>query len=271
MTRQAAADTGLDEAEVGYFDALADDWWAPRGPFAALQRMNPARVEYIRRQAARCLGQAYGNRLAGLTVLDIGCGGGLLAEPLARLGARVTGVDAGAGAVAAARAHAAAAGLGIDYHAGPAGDLAGNTYDIVIASEVVEHVSDRPAFLRMMAGFGHPARPGRPSLAVLTTINRSVAGVALGKFAAEYLLRLAPRGAHDPRRFVRPRELRDEALGAGIAIDDITGIRPSLIEGFRLGGPPLVNYAAAGLIVPQGAKAGKGRPRARARGGRPRP
>ena len=249
MTQPASAGDGLDQEEIDYFDGLSGDWWNPRGPFAALQRMTPARVDYVRRQAARCLGQPHNKRLEGLSVLDIGCGGGLLAEPLARLGAEVTGVDAGDGAVDAARAHAEAGGLDIRYHAGAAGDLAGEAFDIVIASEVIEHVTDRGAFLGMMAGFGHPPGSGRPSLAVLTTINRSVAGVVLGKFAAEYILGLAPKGAHDQRRFVRPAELRREALAAGIEIDDVTGIRPSLLEGFRLGGPPLVNYAAAGVVL----------------------
>ena len=248
MGPSAPAKDSLDREEVAYFDGLSADWWNPRGPFAALQRMTPARVDYIRRQAGRCLNQPHDNRLKGLNVLDIGCGGGLLAEPLARLGAGVTGVDASAEAVAAARAHAGTGGLDIDYHAGRAEELAGRTFDIIVASEVIEHVADRGAFLEMVAGFGHAVGAGRPSLVVLTTINRSVAGVVLGKYVAEYVIGLAPRGAHDPRRFVRPRELRREALAAGIEIDDITGIRPSLLEGFRLGGPPLINYAAAGLV-----------------------
>ena len=254
MATRTTAGAAPDGGGAAFFDGLSGDWWNPRGPFAALQRMTPARVDYVRRQAARCLGQPHASRLEGLEVLDIGCGGGLLAEPLARLGARVTGIDASSGAVAAAKAHAGAAGLDIDYRAGEAGELAagelaGREFDIVVASEVIEHVADRGAFLAAMAGFGRGAGAGRPGLAVLTTINRSAAGVVLGKYAAEYLLRLAPRGAHDARLFVRPKELRREALAAGIEIDDITGIRPSLLEGFRLGGPPLVNYAASGLVL----------------------
>ena len=248
MATRASAGDAPDGDEIDFFDGLSGDWWDPAGPFAALQRMTPARVDYIRRQAARCLAQPPESGLEGLDVLDIGCGGGLLAEPLARLGARVTGVDAAPGAIDAARDHAGAVGLDIRYHSGEAGDLAGEEFDIIVASEVIEHVADRGAFLATMAGFGRAKASGRPSLAVLTTINRSVAGVAIGKFAAEYLFRLVPRGAHDPKRFVRPGELRREALAAGIEIDDVTGIRPSLMEGFRLGGPPLVNYAASGLV-----------------------
>ena len=242
----------VDAEEIAYFDDLADKWWDPAGPFAALQRMTPARVAYIRRHARRLLTtEAAAQPLAGLTILDIGCGGGLLAEALQRLGARVTGIDAGAEAVAAARRHAAASGLDIDYRAVTTESLAdeGGVFDIIIASEVIEHVADRPAFLATMARFG---KPDGTSMVVLTTINRSLPGVVLGKYAAEYLLRLAPRGAHDPKRFVRPEELRREARDAGINIDDITGIQPSLLSlgmpQFRLGGPALINYAATGLI-----------------------
>ena len=244
----------VDAEEIAYFDDLADKWWDPAGPFAALQRMTPARVAYIRRHARRLLTTETGQPstpLSGLTILDIGCGGGLLAEALQRLGASVTGIDAGAEAIAAARRHAAASGLDIDYRAVTAESLAdeGEVFDIIIASEVIEHVADRPAFLATMARFG---KPDGTSMVVLTTINRSLPGVVLGKYAAEYLLRLAPRGAHDPKRFVRPEELRREARDAGINIDDITGIQPSLFGGgmpaFSLGGPPLINYAATGLI-----------------------
>ncbi len=246
--------TTVDTREITYFDALANDWWNPKGSFAALQRMTPLRVEYVRRQAGRCLGQKFDNGLRGLSIIDIGCGGGLLAEPLARLGAEVTGIDASQEAVAVAKKHANADCLGIDYHATSAEAFAesGAHFDIIIASEVIEHVSDRGLFLSHLARFAHKQlakpNPAKPSLVVLTTISRSLAGVVLGKFAAEYVLGLAPKGAHDPKRFVRPDTLRREAAAANIILDDITGIRPSFFGGFALSGPPLVNYAAAGLI-----------------------
>ena len=237
----------IDQDEIRYFDDLANDWWDEKGPFAALQAMTPARVNYITKHAARLLSRDIDMPLKGLSILDIGCGGGLLAEPLARLGANVTGIDASHGAISAAQNHAERAGLAINYQAIAAEDLAetGQSFDIVIASEVIEHVHSRPDFLSTMARFGHAADP---TLVVLTTINRSVAGVALVKYAAEYVLKLAPKGTHDPKKFVRPEELKAEAAQAGIILDDVTGIRPSLRNGFSLGGPPAMNYAVCGLI-----------------------
>ena len=237
----------IDQDEISYFDNLANVWWDERGPFAALQAMTPARVSYINRHATRLLGTSLDAPLNGLRVLDIGCGGGILAEPLARLGADVLGIDASQGAIHAATEHAARSGLSITYQAITAEELSqsGVSFDIIIASEVIEHVQSRQEFLETMASFGHA---DKPSMVILTTINRSLAGVALVKYAAEYVLNLAPKSTHDPKKFVRPSELKHEAATAGIIIDDITGIRPSLKNGFSLGGPPAMNYAAAGLI-----------------------
>ena len=239
--------SSVDDAEIGYFDALSQDWWDEHGPFAALQAMTPARVQYITQHAARLLNTDISAPLRGITILDIGCGGGLLAEPLARLGAEVTGIDASQGAIAAAADHADRGGLKVNYQHITAEALAATkvTFDMVIASEVIEHVQDRPSFLRTMAQFGHA---DKPTAIVLTTINRSIPGVLLAKYAAEYLLRLAPKGTHDPAKFVRPSELRAEAIGAGIDLDDMIGIRPSLNGGFALAGAPIVNYAASGLV-----------------------
>ena len=239
--------SSVDPKEIGHFETLASTWWDDDGPFAALQAMTPARVRYITSHAARLLHQPQSSPLKGLRILDIGCGGGLLAEPLARLGGDVTGIDASEGAIAAARDHANRAGLNITYDHITAEDFADRdlSFDIIIASEVIEHVSDRRGFLATMARFGHA---DAASMVVLTTINRSIAGVALVKYAAEYVLHLAPKGTHDPQKFVKPSELKAEARDAGIEIDDITGIHPRLGGGFRLGGLPLMNYAAAGLI-----------------------
>jgi 2-polyprenyl-6-hydroxyphenyl methylase/3-demethylubiquinone-9 3-methyltransferase len=252
----------VDAAEIGHFDALSSRWWDEGGPFAALQAMTPARVRYIRQHCARLLNRPIGAPLDGVSVLDIGCGGGLLAEPLARLGAVVTGIDASSGAIAAATDHAARSGVKVTYSHTSAEELAktADGFDVIIASEVIEHVQDRQQFLSTVASLGHKKAP---SMVVITTINRSLAGVALGKYAAEYLLCLVPRGTHDAGKFVKPSELKVEADTAGIDIDDITGIRPrlcsgsffggsffghSVFGGFTLGGPPVVNYAASGLV-----------------------
>jgi 2-polyprenyl-6-hydroxyphenyl methylase/3-demethylubiquinone-9 3-methyltransferase len=237
----------VDRDEINHFEALAAEWWNEKGPFAALQAMTPARVRYITQHAIRLLGRPLENPLQDLAILDIGCGGGILAEPLARLGGKVAGIDASQSAISAAKDHAARTGLDIDYQAILAEDLAetGLCFDIIIASEVIEHVQSRPEFLRTMASFGHK---DRPSMAVFTTINRSLPGVILAKYAAEYVLNLAPKGTHDPKKFVRPSELKAEAAQAGITIDDVTGIRPSLRDGFALGGGAMINYAASGLL-----------------------
>lgn len=248
-----------DDKEVAHFDRFASKWWDEWGVFSALHRLTPVRLAYIRQQLHR-----YGRTpadddspspsssaspLTGLRIVDVGCGGGLLCEPLARLGATVVGIDLSENAIGVARTHAKANQLNIDYacisaHQLAEGDKHG--FDIVIASEVIEHVTNRLDFLRDLAGLGRKTAP--PSLGIFTTINRNLMSVALAKYAAEYVLRLAPKGSHQAHKFVRPSELREEAQKAGIAIDDVTGIRPSLVHGFALGGPPVINYAAAGLI-----------------------
>lgn len=244
---KAPNSASVDRAEIDAFDALASTWWDEGGPFAPLQAMTPARMRYIRQHSARLLCRPLDAPLAGLSVLDIGCGGGLLAEPLARLGAVVTGIDASRGAIQTASEHAIRSGIKISYQHISAEELAktGCSFDLIIASEVIEHVQDRTQFLATLAKFKHKKNL---SMVVITTINRSLAGVVLAKYAAEYIFNLVPKGTHDGGKFVRPSELKAEAAEAGIDIDDITGLRPSLKGGFALGGPPLVNYAAAGLI-----------------------
>ena len=239
--------------EVAHFDRLADKWWDESGVFSALHRLTPVRLAYIRQQLHR-----YGripaqddspSPLTGLRIVDVGCGGGLLCEPLVRLGAEVVGIDLSEHAIEVARTHAKANRLNIDYACISARQLAEGDrhgFDVVIASEVIEHVTHRLDFLRYLAGLGRKTAPA--SHAIFTTINRNLVSVALAKYAAEYVLHLAPKGSHHAHKFVRPNELRAEAKKAGIAIDDITGIRPSLVCGFALGGPPVINYAAAGLI-----------------------
>ena len=208
-------------AEIAKFDQLAGRWWDPDGPMAPLHAMNPARMGWIIERLALAQGcnPKAPRPLAGLRVLDVGCGAGLASEALARAGASVTGLDAAGAALAAARAHAAAAGLTIDYREGRPEDLAGKQFDAVLALEVIEHVADRAIFCRHLAAL---AAPGAPVF--LSTLNRTLRSFAMAKLGAEYLLRLLPVGTHDYRLFVRPAELGAALRGAGLRIADIAGL-----------------------------------------------
>jgi 2-polyprenyl-6-hydroxyphenyl methylase / 3-demethylubiquinone-9 3-methyltransferase len=208
-------------AEIAKFDQLAERWWDPDGPMAPLHAMNPVRMGWIIERLALAQGcdpKAH-RPLAGLRVLDVGCGAGLASEALARAGASVTGLDAAGAALAAARAHAAAAGLTIGYREGRPEDLAGQQFDAVLALEVIEHVADRTIFCRHLAAL---AAPGAPVF--LSTLNRTLRSLAMAKLGAEYLLRLLPVGTHDYRLFVRPAELGAALRGAGLRIADIAGL-----------------------------------------------
>ncbi len=213
----------VDPDEIAKFAALAGEWWDPAGKFAPLHRLNPARLTFIRDRIAAHAGRdpLAERPLAGLRVLDIGCGGGLLCEPLARLGARVTGIDAAEKNVAVAADHAAEAGLDIDYRHATAEDLAGNVsgFDLVLNMEVVEHVADVAAFLQASA-----ARVAPGGAMALATLNRTPKSFALAIVGAEYLLRWLPRGTHDWRRFLRPSELVAQLRAAGLETRELTGV-----------------------------------------------
>jgi 2-polyprenyl-6-hydroxyphenyl methylase/3-demethylubiquinone-9 3-methyltransferase len=235
-------------AEVAKFDALAARWWDPDGPMKPLHRMNPLRTGWIAERLARLHARdpAAPDCLAGLTVLDVGCGAGLASEALARRGAHVTGLDAAGEALEAARAHAAAQGLDIAYRDGLPENLpAGATFDAVIALEVIEHVADRATFLAALA---RAAKPGAPVF--LSTLNRTPRSFLMAKVGAEYLLRLLPVGTHDWRMFVTPGELGADLRGARLQVRDITGMTMDPLTGrWRTSGDVAVNYlvmAAAG-------------------------
>jgi 2-polyprenyl-6-hydroxyphenyl methylase/3-demethylubiquinone-9 3-methyltransferase len=232
----------VDPVDIDRFAGLATRWWDPDGPHAPLHRYVPVRMQVIRDALAPLSRAADARRvLKGLEVLDIGCGGGLLSEPMTRLGARVTGVDADAAGIAAAIAHAGEVGLDIDYRAGAAEDLAaeGSTFDAVIASEVVEHVADKPAFADALASL---LRPG--GVLVLTTINRTARSRAQVILAAEYILRWVPRGTHDWTQFPTPEEMTALLDAAGFDVDEPLGLRFDPIDGgFGLSGDTSVNYA----------------------------
>ena len=209
--------------EIARFTALAEAWWDPEGAFKPLHRLNPTRIDFIlSRVAAHFARPAADERpLDGLTVLDIGCGGGLLSEPVCRLGARVTGIDAGDENVRVAALLAAGQGLDIDYRCtlpeAMAGD--GRAYDVVLNMEVVEHVADLGAFLAASSAL---TRPG--GVMVVSTINRTLKALALAKVGAEYVLRWLPAGTHDWRKFVRPSELTAGLRPGGIDVTELTGM-----------------------------------------------
>jgi 2-polyprenyl-6-hydroxyphenyl methylase/3-demethylubiquinone-9 3-methyltransferase len=221
--------TTLDAAEVEKFARLADEWWDPAGKMAVLHKFNPVRLGYIRRLAIAGFGldEKAARALDGLRVLDIGCGGGLLSEPLARMGGTVTGIDPAGTNVETARLHAARSGLAIDYRCTTAEALAeaGETFDVVLAMEVVEHVADVPLFV---SACGRLVRPG--GLLVMATINRTMKSYALAIVGAEYVLRWLPRGTHDWNRFVTPDELADAMAGGGIDAFDRTGVWYDLLR-----------------------------------------
>lgn len=238
----------VDPGEARKFAALADSWWDPAGPFRPLHRLSPCRMRFIVDAVARNFGRDVGpGQLEGLTAIDIGCGGGLATEPLARLGATATGLDVTDENIAAARAHADQQGLNIDYRVETAEALAatGKTYDIVISLEVAEHVPDPAAFLAATASL---AAPG--GLVVVATINRTMKSLALAKFAAEYVLGWLPRGTHDWRKFLKPSEMARPLRQAGLTVDRVEGaVYQPLTDEWRLGPDTSMNYMLAARRV----------------------
>jgi 2-polyprenyl-6-hydroxyphenyl methylase/3-demethylubiquinone-9 3-methyltransferase len=213
----------VDEGEIERFSRIAEEWWDPTGKFAPLHRLNPVRLGYIRDRAADHWKRdpLSGSPLNGLSLLDIGCGGGLLCEPMTRLGAQVTGIDAAPRNVATARLHAEGQGLDVDYRETTAEALAaeGRQYDIVLALEIVEHVADVELFLRTC---GQLAKPG--GLVFLSTLNRTAKAWALAIAGAEYVLRWLPRGTHDWRKFLKPSEAVRGLRTGGIETQEIVGV-----------------------------------------------
>ncbi|MCC7254226.1 bifunctional 2-polyprenyl-6-hydroxyphenol methylase/3-demethylubiquinol 3-O-methyltransferase UbiG [Hyphomicrobium sp.] len=239
------APTNLDQAEVDRFQDLAKAWWDPTGKFRPLHQIGPARLTFVRDELTRHFGRETGGLrpLDGLAVLDVGCGGGLMSEPLARLGARVTGIDPGERNIAIARGHAEPQALAIDYRVATVEELvaAGERYDAVVALEVVEHVPDVGAFVKSCADL---VRPG--GLLILSTLNRTVKSYALAIVAAEYVLGWLPRGTHQWERFVTPDELARHVAAAGLAPPRFMGfVYSPFRDAWSLDPDTDVNYLAA--------------------------
>lgn len=241
QTSHYAAAGSIDAREIAGFAAVADRWWDAAGPFRPLHRLNPVRLAYIRDSLVGHFGLAGGDRpLEGLAIADIGCGGGLICEPLARMGATVTGIDAAPEALAVARDHAEGAGLAIDYVESTAEAMVaqGRRFDAVMALEIVEHVADRAAFV---ADCARLVRPG--GSIVMSTLNRTPRAFALAIVGAEYLLRWVPRGSHRWNKFVRPAELARDLRQAGARTTDISGMAyDPLGDRWSLSDDVAVNY-----------------------------
>ncbi|HWA17444.1 MAG TPA: bifunctional 2-polyprenyl-6-hydroxyphenol methylase/3-demethylubiquinol 3-O-methyltransferase UbiG [Devosia sp.] len=216
-------ETTINPAELAKFSAMADDWWDLNGKFKPLHKFNPVRLTFIRDWAVRHFrrDETSHHSLEGLSVLDIGCGGGLLCEPLTRLGARVTGIDAGDRNIAIARLHAERMGLSIDYRETTSEALAaeGRSFDIVLNMEVVEHVDNVPLYMKSCADLVAPG-----GLLFSATINRTLRARALAVFMAENVLRWLPRGTHDWNRFLTPDELKALITRNGLRIADQCGV-----------------------------------------------
>jgi 2-polyprenyl-6-hydroxyphenyl methylase/3-demethylubiquinone-9 3-methyltransferase len=242
---RAASNPSIDEREVAKFAALAGEWWDPNGKFAPLHRLNPVRLAFIRDAALRHFVR---DRKAlapfsGLSLLDVGCGGGLVAEAMSRQGFDVVGIDAAAENVAVAASHACEMAAAPSYRCAPAEELVPERlrFDVVLALEILEHVADRGDFLKTCSNL---LKPG--GLIVLATLNRTLKSLVLAKYGAEYVLRWLPPDTHDWNKFVSPATLSGELVALGLAVAEIRGvIFDPLGWNWRLSPDTGVNYMIA--------------------------
>jgi len=238
-----AAKSSIDLAEVERFSRIAAEWWDPNGKFAPLHRFNPVRLAFIRDEAAKRFGRDAKARapFQGLRLLDIGCGGGLLSEPMTRLGFVVTGVDASERNIGTASAHAAEMGLSIDYRASTAEALeaAGEApFDVILNMEVIEHVAEPGEYLRTCARLLAPG-----GLMIVATLNRTLKAFALAKVGAEYVLRWLPVGTHDWGKFLKPEELAGFLADEPVAVNGPFGVAFNPLSGrWARSGDTEVNY-----------------------------
>lgn len=242
MSAMQSASGTIDAAEVARFERIARTWWDPNGAMKTLHRFNPVRIQYIRDAVAEHLGRdpRAGLPLDGVTILDVGCGGGLLCEPLARLGAIVTGVDPAPTNVEVARLHAEEVGAPVTYRRATVEELVaeGARFDVVLAMEVVEHVADVRLFVESCCAAVKP-----DGLLFMATLNRTLRAFALAIVGAEYVLGWLPKGTHQWEKFVTPAELADALDAGGFAVRDQTGVVFNPLGGdWRLSGDMAVNY-----------------------------
>ena len=238
--------TTIDPEDVARFSAIADEWWDPDGKFKPLHRFNPIRLQYIRDRLCAQFGRDTQSLrpFDGLRFLDVGCGGGLISEPLSRMGADVTGIDASDRNVGTARVHAEKSGLDIDYRVTTVEELAAmeDTFDAVISMEVVEHVADVDLFLD-----GCATLMDANGAIVLATLNRTPKSYAFGIIGAEYIMRWLPRGTHDWKKFVRPSELARGLRRNRVSVDDISGLTFNPLSGeWKISNDVSVNYVLFG-------------------------
>lgn len=242
MTAAANTSNTVDETEIARFSAIADEWWDPTGKFKPLHKFSPIRLAYIKEKACAHFDRLphEANAFDGLRLLDIGCGGGLLCEPMARLGAEVIGADPSETNINVARMHAEKMGLSIDYRPVTAGTLAeaGETFDIILNMEVVEHVADVPLFMKECASM---LRPG--GLMFVATINRTLKAYALAIVGAEKVLKWLPEGTHQYEKLVKPTELEASFNEAGLILEDRCGVSFNpLLDKWRRSKDLDVNY-----------------------------
>lgn len=250
-TARTGAGSSIDPDEIARFSAMAAEWWDPAGKFRPLHKFNPTRLAYIREQVSHRFGldSKSVRPFEGLRFLDIGCGGGLLSEPMARLGATMVSADASAENIATASVHAAEQGLDIDYRCTTAEDLAaaGETFDVILNMEVIEHVADPMRFLKDCAGM---LKPG--GLMFIATLNRTLKAHAFAIVGAEYVLGWLPRGTHDWKKFITTREMEEGIAAAGLDLREFRGVSYNpLTDKWSLSDDTDVNYMA--LAVRPGA------------------
>lgn len=217
MEAKNTKETTIDTDEIERFSRISDEWWNEKGKFAPLHSMNPTRINFIKEQVLKNFTDSFN----GLTLLDIGCGGGLIAEPMARLGAKVTGIDASEKNIKVASLHAKKMGLTIDYRCTSAEALAqtNDRFDVVLALEIVEHVADLELFLKSAVNLLKPN-----GIIIISTLNRTAKSYALAIIGAEYVMRLLPVGTHSWNKFLKPREICNILEQNNMLVSELTGM-----------------------------------------------